>query len=392
MPDDGVSVFPSHVPVSRRSALSGGLKLAGGAGLLITASGLGFHSLMARAQGATPAGAPMMGGVAVDPQLQEVLDVLASFNNPPIEQTTPDVARNLPSFANALAIVEQQKGVVTAPKVAIQGMAVPGSAGDIPCRMYKPSSVAAGSAMPVVVYFHGGGFVIANLDTYEHSCLAIADMAQCLVVSVGYRQAPEHPFTAAVDDAYAVTQYVLSNANKMGGDASKVAVLGESAGGNLATVVCLKAKDEGGKMPIHQVLVFPITTYDPTGDQTASITQFADAKPLNSAMLDWFKKYYLPKAADAQNAYSSPLLAPDLGGLPPATVIQAEIDPLQSQGTAYANALKAAGVTTSATIYNGMTHEFFGMGTVVDKAKQAEMDAAQALMTAFAGGSATPSA
>jgi len=322
--------------------------------------------------------------------MQEVLDALASFSNPPIESVAPQVARNLPSFANALKMVEMQKGV-TPPAVTIQGLVIPGPEGDLPCRTYKPTAMADETMLPVVVYFHGGGFVIANLDTYEASCIAIADMAQCLVVSVGYRQAPEHPFSAAVDDAYAATQYVMSNAADMGGDPKKVAVLGESAGGNLASVVCLKARDEDGMMPLHQVLVYPITTYAPTGDQTASIQTYADAKPLNAAMLDWFKGYYLPNAEDAQNAYSSPILALDLSGLPPVTMIQAEIDPLQSQGTAYADALKAAGTDVTATIYPGVTHEFFGMGSVIDTAKKAEQDAATALTTAFAaGGMATP--
>jgi len=177
----------------------------------------------------------------------------------------------------------------------------------------------------------------------------------------------------------------MTSAGDIGGDSAKVAVFGESAGGNLATVVCLKARDEGGMMPVHQVMIYPITTYVPEGEQTASIEQFADAAPLNAAMLDWFKGYYLPNAADAENAYASPLLTADLSGLPPATLIQAEIDPLQSQGTAYAEALQAAGIEVATTLYTGVTHEFFGMGTVVDKAREAEMAAAEALMAAFAG-------
>jgi acetyl esterase len=378
--------------MSRRNMLSTGTKLAAGAGALIT-SGTGIRAAAAQSA-ATPA--PMatapaeMGGVQVDAQLKEVLDVLASFGNPPIENTTPLVARNLPSFATALHMVEMQKGV-TAPKVSIMGTTIPGPEGDLAARVYKPMAMMDTGMLPVVVYFHGGGFVIANLDTYEASCLAIADMAQCMVVSVAYRQAPEFPFSAAVDDAYAATQYVLTNAQQMGGDPGKVAVLGESAGGNLATVVCLKAKDEGGMMPIHQVLVYPITTYAPEGKQTESVTQFADAIPLNGPMLDWFAGYYLPDpTTDAKNAYSSPLLAPDLSGLPPATMISAQIDPLLSQGTAYAEALKAAGIAITQTVYDGCTHEFFGMGTVVDKAKEAETEAAQALMQAFGGSTATP--
>ena len=381
------------VTTDRRRLLGTSIKAAAGAGALL-ASGTGGWNAFAQTD-ATPA--PMatapaeIGGVQVDPQMKAVLDKLVAFGNPPIESTTPDVARNLPSFANALHAVEMEMGV-TPPMVAIMGMTVPGPEGDIACRVYKPMAMMDAQGLPVVVYFHGGGFVIANLDTYEASCVAIADMGQCMVVSVAYRQAPEHPFTAAVDDAYAVTQHVLSSADQMGGDPTRVAVLGESAGGNLATVVCLRAKDEGGMMPVHQALIYPITTYAPEGDQTQSIEQFADAIPLNAAMLDWFAGYYLPNPTeDAMNAYSSPLLAPDLSGLPPATVISAEIDPLLSQGTAYAEALTAAGIEATQTVYLGVTHEFFGMGAVVDVAMQAETDVAQALMTAFEGGGmATP--
>lgn len=374
---------PTDIATSRRSLLAGGVALgaAGVVGRLDRASAQDATP-MASPVVATPGASPVA-GVAVDPQMQEVLDAMASFNNPPIESTTPEVARALPSFANALHMVEAMRGVEPSTAVAVQGGTIPGPEGDIAVRSYRPAAADPATPLPVVAYFHGGGFVIANLDTYEHSFMAIAEMAQCLVVAAHYRQAPEHPFSAAVDDAYAVTQYLLASAGEMGGDPAKVAVMGESAGGNLATVVCLKARDEGGTMPIHQVLVYPVATFAPEGEQTASIEQFADAKPLNAAMLEWFKSYYLPNATDAQNAYASPLLASDLTGLPPATVIQAEIDPLQSQGTAYAQALEAAGIEVTATLYTGVTHEFFGMGSVVDKAKEAEMEAAEALMTAF---------
>ena len=373
---------------SRRSLLSDSVKLTSTAGLALMSAGV-IGTKLSAAQSATPASGTPMAMPAVDPQMQTVLDVLASFNNPPIEEVTPDVARNLPGFDKALKLVEQQQGI-TVPEMAIRGIVVPGPEGDIACRTYAPAAMASSTALPAVVYFHGGGFVIANLDTYESSCIALADLAQCLVVSVAYRQAPEHPFTAAVDDAYAATQYVLASGTDIGADPDKVAVVGESAGGNLATVVCLKARDEGGLMPRHQVLIYPITTYAPEGEQTQSITQHADAKPLNAAMLGWFKGYYLPDAEDAQNAYASPLLAADLSGLPPATIIQAEIDPLQSQGTAYAEALTAAGVGVTATLYPGVTHEFFGMGSVIDTAKAAEQEAAQALLAAFSPSMATP--
>ena len=385
----------TQIRTSRRGLLGNGVKLAAGAGAL-AATGMVRPAAFAQTD-ATPmpiATAPAeIGGVQVDPQMKAVLNKLVAFRNPPIESTTPLVARNLPSFANALHAVEMEMGV-TPPMVSIMGTTIPGPEGELGARVYKPMAMMDAEMLPVVVYFHGGGFVIANLDTYEASCVALAEMAQCMVVSVAYRQAPEHPFPAAVEDAYAATQYVLSSAAEMGGDPSKVAVLGESAGGNLATVVCLRARDEGGLMPIHQVLVYPITTYVPEGAQTESIEQFADAIPLNAAMLDWFAGYYLPNLAeDGMNVWASPILWEDLSGLPPATMISAEIDPLLGQGTAYAEALTAAGTETTQTVYPGVTHEFFGMGAVVDTAMQAEMDVAQGLMTAFGGGGmATPMA
>lgn len=388
---------PTAAPhgASRRGVISTGLLLTGLAALgsrsIVGAQAPATPGAMMATPGAlsaTPAADnSMMGGEPVDPQMKAVIDALDTFANPPIESVTFDVARNLPAFPNAVAMVEMQNGVCAPPTVSIKAVVVPGPQGDIACRAYRPIDASESDMLPVVVYFHGGGFVIANLDAYERSCVALASMAKCLVVSVGYRQAPEHPFTAAVDDAYAVTQWLLTSADQIGGDSTRVATAGESAGGNLATVVCLKAKDEGGAMPIHQLLVFPITTYAPEGDQKQSIEKFATAKPLNGPMLDWFAKYYLPDPKkDAQNAYSSPLLAPDLSGLPPATMISAQIDPLESQGTAYAKALNDAGVTCEQTVYKGVTHEFFGMGTVVDIAKEAEMDAANALMAAFQGG------
>jgi acetyl esterase len=383
---------------SRRSLIANGLRLSAVAGV---AAATGASWSTARAQDATPsammsatptADVSMIGGEPVDPQMQEVLKAFLSFGAPPISEVAYDVARNLPSFANAVALVEQEKGAMMPPKVSIKALVVPGPEGDIACRAHRPMDAADSDKLPVVAYFHGGGFVIANLDTYERSCIALADMAKCLVVSVAYRQAPEHPFTAAVDDAYAVTQWLMSNADQIGGDPSKVATAGESAGGNLATVVCLKAKDEGGMMPVHQLLVFPITTYAPQGNQTESIQKFAQGILLTAPALDWFAKYYLSDPTkDAQNAYSSPILAKDFSGLPPATMISAQLDPLQSQGTAYAETLKNAGIPVTQTIYKGVTHEFFGMGSVVDVAKQAEMDAANALMQAFSGGGmATP--
>lgn len=388
-----VSDATHHGP-SRRVVLKGGMLLAGGAGLALSGAarlpGGGIRGVVA--QEATPVAAPEVAGAAVDPQMQEVLAALDSFNAPPVETVTPEIARNLPSFANAVQKVLADRGQPAVEAVGgIEHRLIPGPAGDLLVRLYRPSGAEAGP-LPVIVYFHGGGFVIANLDTYDASCRALTNGTGAIVASVAYRQAPENPYPAAVDDAYAATQYFLANAGDHGGDPARVAVAGESAGGNLATVVCLRARANDEPMPVHQLLVYPVATFAPEGAAAESVGRFANAKPLNAAMLQWFASYYLPDPALAAEPAASPMSASDLSGLPSATVIAAEIDPLQSQGQLYAQALTDAGVETSYSLYEGVTHEFFGMGAVVDKAKEAETEAASALLAAFAGGGGTPTA
>lgn len=364
----------SHLEVSRRTVIGGTAAAAGALAL----NGRAF------AQDAT-LGTPVVGGPSPDAQMQEVLDALAAFQAPPLESVTPEIGRNLPSFANALQAVVAAKGLPAFEEVgAVEHILIPSDDGEILARIYHPLE-AEGDALPVLVYFHGGGFVIANLDTYDSSCRALANAAGCIVASIAYRQAPEHPFPAAVDDAYVATQYFLANAGEIGGDPSKVAVGGESAGGNLAAVVSLRAREEGASLPVHQLLVYPVTTFAPEGEAAMSVDQFADAMPLNAAMLQWFGRYYLSNPEDASNPEASPLEAEDLGDLPPATVILAEIDPLQSQGAIYAQALEDAGVDISLTLYQGVTHEFFGMGAVVDNAAEAVTEAASRLTISFEG-------
>ena len=365
---------------TRRTVLAGAGAMA--AGGLVASQSSGSVS----AQDATPEGqaTPMLsGGVEVDPQMQLILDVLVENDAPPIEEVSPQIARNLPSAATATIQVLSDQGEPAYEEVGdISHILIPGPAGDIVARVYAPLEAEDGP-LPVSVYFHGGGFVIANLDTYDASCRALANAAGCLVVSVAFRQAPENPYPAAVDDSYAALQYVIENAGLINGDPERVAVVGESAGGNLAAVVSLLARDQGGSTPIHQVLVYPVATFAPEGDATQSIEQFVDAVPLNSAMLEWFGSYYLTDPTLAtSDPYVSPAIA-DLTGLPPATVILAEIDPLHDQGEIFAQQLTDAGVETTVTTYEGVTHEFFGTGAVVDKAKDAVDEAATALRAAF---------
>ncbi len=254
---------------------------------------------------------------------------------------------------------------------------IPGGAGQqLLIRIYQP---AGEGPFPALVYFHGGGWVIANLDTYDPSCRALTNAANCTVISVAYRQAPEFRFPAAPEDAYAAYRWVLNNAASIRVDPNRVAVGGESAGGNLATVTALLARDRGAKLPVHQMLIYPITNY---AFNTPSYQAFTDIMPLNTPLMQWFFNYYLRRPSDGASPYVSPLRA-NVQGLPSATVITAEFDPLRDEGEAYAERLRAAGVPVTVTRYTGVTHEFFSMAAIIDKAKQAVAEAAAGLRTAF---------
>jgi acetyl esterase/lipase len=221
--------------------------------------------------------------------------------------------------------------------------------------------------------------VFANVDVYDSSARALTNAAGAIVISVKYRQAPENPFPAVVEDAYASYIWATQNAATINGDPKRVAVAGESAGGNLATVVARRARDNGDQLPVHQLLVYPITNYN---FDTPSYNQYANAKPLSKGLMQWFFRYYLPSEADGASPDVSPLRA-DLSGLPPATIIAAQIDPLQSEGQQYAQQLRDAGVPVTYQLYTGVTHEFFGTGAVVDKGKQAVALAGNQLRMAF---------
>jgi len=294
------------------------------------------------------------------------------------ERTEQRTEGELPSFRSAYEAVLAERGETAIEAVAnVSHTVIPGPVEGLVARVYTPEGQGP---FPVVVYFHGGGFVIANLDTYDGSCRALCNAAEAVVVSVAYRLAPEAPFPAAVDDAFAATQYVIANTAEFGGEPGVVAVAGESAGGNLAAAVCLLSRDQGVPLPVHQLLVYPITTYAPEGEAAESIATFGQAAPLNAALLPWFQQFYQP---DPTTVTASPLAAADLSGLPPATLVAAEIDVLQSQGRVYADALEAAGVDVEYTLYEGVTHEFFGLTMVVDKADQAVQAAAERLRASF---------
>lgn len=314
-----------------------------------------------------------------DPQMQRVLVALKSLGGKPIEKLSPEEARKQPTPADAVNKVLKDEGKSTEPDsgVTMKSMSIPGPHGDIPIYVFTPEG---NGPFPVMLYYHGGGFVIADTKTYESSPRALAKGAQAIMVAVDYHQAPEYKFPAAADDAYAAYTWVLEHANEINGDPKRVAVGGESAGGNLAAVVSQMARDKKDTLPVHQLLVYPMVGHD---FNTPSYKRNANAKPLSKPMMEWFFKHYLSKPSDAENPYAVPLKAQSLKGLPPATIIAAEIDPLLSEGKNYADRLKNDGVKVTYKKYSGVTHEFFGMGKVVDKAKDAEDLAAKELKKAF---------
>ena len=313
-----------------------------------------------------------------DAAMQKVLATLKSLGGKPIETLTPEEARRQPLPADAVKALIEKEGLAVPSKgaVTVAHQAIAGPNGDIPVHIYTPQG---SGPFPILVYFHGGGFVIAQTSDYDASPRALAAGAGVVVVAVDYHRAPEHKFPAAPNDAYAAYEWVRAHATEFNGDPLQVAVGGESAGANLATVVSLMARDRNAPLPIHQLLIYPVVDNDMT---RPSYVKNAKAKPLNKAMMKWFFSHYAGPL-DALHPYALPMKAASLAGLPPATVITAEIDPLRSEGLAYAARLQLSGVPVSQRDYIGVTHEFFGMGTVVPAAREAEKFAAERLQQAF---------
>jgi acetyl esterase len=310
-------------------------------------------------------------------QMKTVLDDLQAKGGKPIETLRADEARKQPSAADATHdVLMEEKGSAMPEAVAkVQNIQIDGAAGKIPARIYTPSGKAP---MPVILYFHGGGFVIATNDTYDATPRALANQTGAIVISPEYRKGPEFKFPAAHDDANAAYQWALANAASLGGDTTKIAVAGESAGGNLALNVAIFARDHQIQQPISEVLIYPVAGNDMT---TSSYKENKDAKPLNKAMMAWFFKNYVPE--ESKNDPRLNLVKADLHGLKPATVITAEIDPLRSEGKDLANRLTKQGVKTDYRNYEGVTHEFFGMASVLDQAKKAQKVASDDLKRSF---------
>lgn len=309
--------------------------------------------------------------VPVHPQVQTLLDALAQMGGSAISEVSPEEARTM---FKALAALEQGEDVER-----VDDRLIPGLDGDIPTRVYTPRA-AVGEAHGVLVWFHGGGWVIGDLDTADATCRALANRAGCVVVSVDYRLAPEHRAPAALDDCMTALAWTVENFELLGVDASKVAVGGDSAGGNLAALVCQRVRAEFGPEIDFQLLVYPATDLTMS---YPSIDENAEGYFLTKASMEWFTQHYLGDA-DPKESVVSPLHADDLTGLPPALVITAEFDPLRDEGEAYAARLGEAGVPTEHIRYAGQIHGFVGMATMLDDGKDAVDRAGAALRAALA--------
>ena len=310
----------------------------------------------------------------IDEDAAKVLGVMKMLNRPAMETLTPEQGRQ--AFR---AMREAAKQAV--PEMAeVRNLEAPGPGGTIPVRLYR-SYAAPASASPVMVFFHGGGWVVGDLETHDIQCRHFANEGKCTVVSVDYRLAPEHKFPAAADDCIAATQWVAANANQLGIAAKKIAVGGDSAGGNLAAVVALDAAAKNGPALQGQVLIYPVTDMRPGYD---SYERVGDGFTLTKGSMDWFRGHYLADENQIADWRASPLLAVNLGQTPPALVLTAGLDPLCDEGEVYANALKNAGVEVEFTCYSGQMHGFVGSTGIIRQADQANAQIGAFLQARFA--------
>lgn len=304
----------------------------------------------------------------LDTHVKALLDQMAAMGAPKFSEIGPQAAR----AAMRLSIFRTNDE----PIGAVEDRSFEGPRGRVGVRVYTPLNARA-PLLPGMVFFHGGGFVIGDLETHDGLCRTLANESGCRIVSVDYRLAPEHPFPAAVEDCFAATEFVAAAAAELGIDAARIAVGGDSAGGNLAAVSALLAREKKGPKLGFQLLIYPVTQLG--GPDTPSMRENAKGYFLEKSSMEWFTRLYCPDLSHRTDPRLSPLLARDVSGLPPAYVITAGFDPLRDEGKAYADKLDAAGVPVTYVNYPGMIHGFFSLRGVIPKAREAIAAAAAAL-------------
>jgi acetyl esterase len=319
----------------------------------------------------------------LDADMKHVLDALAGLGARPLEHGTPDSARRQPRPADAIrSILMRQRREPLDDGVETELVAIPNGEEELAARVYRPVGLLS-RLNPVVLYFHGGGFVTGDLDSHDASARAVARRTGAVVVSVAYRLAPEHQMPAAHDDAWAAWKWLVTQARELAIDSRRMAVAGEDAGANLAAHVALRARDEHYTRPVHQLLIHPIAGADMS---TASYGETVRARPIGLPAMRW-RFRHLVESEEALNDPRIDLVSrTDWAGVAPATIVLAEIDPLRSEGELLAELLEAAHVPVSCWTYDGVTQGFFGLGLIVTKALFAQADAADALSQAFGPG------
>jgi acetyl esterase len=308
------------------------------------------------------------------PDAARVCEMIVAAKRPPLETLTPPQARE--AYLASRRLFQPEPGEVA----EVAALEAPGPNGPISLRFYRGHGASKTELQPALVYFHGGGWVIGDLESHDQACRALANATRCIVVAVDYRLAPEHKFPAAVEDATAATRWIADNAARLGIDASRLAVGGDSAGGNLAAVVALDARERGGPPLVFQLLIYPCTDMHL---EFPSHLRHADQLPLRRTTMQWFVDHYLRDAKDKADWRASPLRAPDLSGLPPALIVTASFDPLSDDGEAYAKALETARVQVTWESFPGQIHGFLSMARVIADADRLVALAATHLQGAF---------
>lgn len=312
---------------------------------------------------------------AVHSDMLEVLEAYEALGGEPVHTLGAREARRQPGLSQAVDAVLALRGRSLEPErvARLDHRVIPGPAGEIAAQTYTPR--LSGPA-PVILYIHGGAWVLGDLGRYDRSARALANATGAIVVATHYRQAPEHRFPAAHDDTFAAYRWTIDHARLLGGDPHRIVVAGEGAGGNMALNVCLRARAEGLPMPRHQVLIYPVADTDL---ETESYREHEHARPLDKATMAWAFSHLLGAKGQADDPRLRLVAREDLGGLPPATVITAEFDPLRSEGQALAGALERSGVDVRHRDFEGVTHDFFGLGEVVSAAMDAVAFAADGI-------------